>query len=129
MKTKAAPGLAREQSMNAMPIAFPTLNKEEKGGKLYVTVQLIRPRWQRFLGGDPACERTFGLDAFGQEVYGACDGNTTVTEIVTQFSKNHHINQAEAELNVTTFLKTLIGKGLIGIPLEESAIGHPEAAS
>lgn len=129
MKPKAAPGLGREQSMNAKPVAFPPLHTEENGEKLYVTVQLTRPRWQRILGGDPAAERTFGLDAFGREVYTACDGNTSVNEIVRQFSKNHHINQAEAELNVTTFLKTLISKGLIGIPLEESAIGHPEAAS
>jgi hypothetical protein len=122
-------GLGRSQAMNAAPVAFPPLKTERKEGKLYVTVELERPLWQRVLGGDPACERTFGLDAFGQEVYGACDGNTSVNEIVKRFSKHHQLNQAEAELNVTTFLKTLISKGLIGIPLEESVTGSPEAAS
>ena len=121
--------LNRDQAMNASPVSFPPLRTEEKEGKLYVTVKLQRPRWQRLISGDVACERTFGLDAFGREVYAACDGDTSVNEIIDHFSHKHHINHAEAELNVTTFLKTLISKGLIGIQVEESTMSQTEVAS
>jgi hypothetical protein len=115
-------GINRQQALDAAPVAFPPVRTEKKKGKLYVTVEFVRPHWQRFLGADKLCERTFGLDAYGQEVYAACDGKTPVNRIIDRFAKKHHIDPSEAELNVTTFLKTLIGKGLVGIPLTDQKI-------
>lgn len=119
--------ISRKQAMHAEPVAFPPVRTENKDGKFHVTVEFVRPRWQRVLGADKTCERTFGLDAYGQEVYNACDGNTSVNDIVQHFAKKHHIDRAEAEQNVTTFLKTLIGKGLIGIPLNDFREQQTEA--
>lgn len=121
MKRNPKIGLSRNDAMSAAPVAFPPIRTEQKNGKLYVTVEFERPRWQRVIGADRKCERTFGLDLYGQEVYAACNGRTSVKKIVKRFAKVHHVDTAEAELNVTTFLKTLITKGLVGIPMNDPA--------
>lgn len=109
----------RKQALDAKPVAFPPVRTETKGEKFYVTLEFVRPRWQRVLGADKLCERSFGLDAYGREVYDACDGKTPVRTLIKRFAKKNHIDPAEAERNLTMFLKTLIGKGLIGIPLAD----------
>jgi len=108
--------------MSACPVQRPALKMENKDGKRYVTVEFERPGWQRFLGADRRCERTFGLDAYGQEVYDGCDGHTAVRQIVRSFAHAHHLSVAEAEVSVTLFLKTLMTKGLIGVPVPEPAM-------
>jgi hypothetical protein len=120
--------LSQEQAMQVTPIAFPPVRTEEKENKLYVTLEFVRPNWQRFLGADKLCERTFGLDAYGREVYHACDGEHSVRAIIQHFARKHRLDRAEAELNVTTFLKTLIGKGLVGIPLQDSKATQMEVS-
>ena len=114
--------IGRDAAMSARPFRRKTGRRFEKNGKRYVTVTLERPRWQLWLGASEACERTFGLDAYGQEVYDACDGNLSVTRIVEAFARNHSISRAEAEVAVTTFIKMLVGKGLVGIEVDKSAV-------
>jgi len=109
----------RKRALEAKPVAFPPVRTETKDGKMYVTLEFVRPRWQRILGADKLCERSFGLDAYGRDVYDACDGKTPVNVIIKRFAKKYHIDPAEAERNLTMFLKTLIGKGLVGIPLTD----------
>jgi len=120
------PDYSRKQALEAKPVAFPPVRKEMKGEKLYVTLEFVRPRWQRVLGADKLCERSFGLDAYGREVYAACDGKTPVKTIIRRFAKKNHIDPAEAERNLTMFMKTLIGKGLIGIPLADPKVTPEE---
>ena len=36
-------GLNREQALTAAPVAFPPVRTEKKEGKLYVTVEFVRP--------------------------------------------------------------------------------------
>ena len=114
------PHISRAAAMTARPVQAPPVKTERKNDKLYVTVQFERPGWQRILGADRFCRRTFGLDAYGEEVYAACNGRTTVKYIVKTFSKTHHLSIQEASLSVTKFMKTLMVKGLVGmeLPLE-----------
>jgi len=109
------PAVIRQTALNARPFCLPVNRQEIKGGKLYLTVDLPRPRWQQWLGADPVCSRTFGLDGYGQEVYRSCDGEKSVSKIIEQFAADHRISIAEAETAVTEFLKTLLNKGLIAI--------------
>lgn len=115
---RGKPQLGRDQALAAMPVKAPPVKTERKGEKLYVTVRFERPGWQRLLGADRTCRRTFGLDPYGQEVYEACNGRTAVRAIVERFAAGHHLSAPEAELAVTTFLKTLMSKGLIGMAVE-----------
>jgi len=76
------------------------------------------PGWLRIVGGPKEIERTFRLDPIGLEVYEACDGETAVNTIIRRFSRKHRVSEAEAEVAVTTFLKTLIMKGLVVIEVD-----------
>jgi hypothetical protein len=107
--------VSKEHAMKSKPEKLPVIKTEEKDQKLYVTVELMRSRWQRLLGADDTCQRTFGLDSYGQSVYRACDGKTSVKQMIKKFSRSHNISQAESELSVSMFLKTLMSKGLVGM--------------
>jgi hypothetical protein len=116
-KKKDTPSLTREKSMNGYPVQLPLKREEKKDGKLYVTIEFTRPKWQQRLGADPICERSFGLDDYGQEIFAACDGKTNIMKIIKNFAKKHKITIAEAETCVSTFMQTLMKRGIIGIQI------------
>ena len=107
--------IARFDAMAGVPHKVPVVKTEKKGAKLYATIEYERPGWQRVLGADSRCQRTFGLDAYGREVYESCDGKRSVKTIIARFAKSHHISLPEAEVAVTAFMKTLMTKGLVAI--------------
>ena len=109
----------RKAAMDAVPHKAPPLKREEKEGKLYVTIHFQRPVWQRFLGADDICDRTFGLDPYGRQVYESCDGKQSVRQIIARFAKRTHVSQTDAELAVTQFMRTLLTKGLIVMEMEK----------
>jgi hypothetical protein len=117
-RKRSKTSLSREAALSGHPVRLPVTGKELKSGKLYLTVQYERPGWQRMLGAERTCSRTFALDPYGRSVYECCDGRTSVSEIIESFARQHKISAPEAELSVTTFMKTLVGKGLIGIQMK-----------
>ena len=100
-------------ALDACPVRTDTVKTENKNDKLYVTVLFQRPKWQQWLGAEKKCQRKFGLDKYGVEVYHACDGDTPVKKIIGAFAKKHNLSIAEAEMSVCTFIQTLMIKGLI----------------
>ena len=92
---------------------MPILRREEVDGELKVTIRYMRPGWQQWLGADETCEHSMILDVLGRELYEACDGKQNVKKMVERFAAAHSISVAEAELAVTTYLRTLLKKGLI----------------
>jgi len=118
---KKGQAISREAAMKSRPARLPIVHREELGsGRARITVLLERPGWTRLLGGGGQYERTFGLDTFGGEVYDACDGRKRVEAIIREFAARHQISLAEAEVSVTTFLRTLMTKGLVAMK------GQPE---
>ena len=111
--------LTRQAALSACPVKTPPVRAETRNEKLYVTIEYQRPRWQRWLGADERCRREYGLDAYGREVYDACDGRASVHDIIRVFGKRHGISPAESEKAVTMFVKTLMSRGLIGIAISE----------
>lgn len=115
-RSRKAPRIDRRTALSFRPVKLPVLGREDlPGGRARVKVSLVTPRWVRLLGGRAEMERTFGLDALGREVYDMCDGRTEVSGMVRRFARSHKISVPEAELSVTTFLKTLMSKGLVGM--------------
>jgi hypothetical protein len=109
----------RDSAMAARPRRLPAVRTQPRdGGGLVVTVELRRPRWQRWLSGSETFEHSFGLDEMGREVYDLCDGKTTVRRMVRRFAGRHRLSEAEAEMAVTAFLKTLTAKGLVGMEIK-----------
>ncbi len=119
---RPAVGLDRERAMAGRPCRLPVVTSVRVGAKLHLTVDLARPRWQRFLGADARCRRTFSLDAHGQEVYGWCTGEMTVAEMIDRFACGHRISPVEAEMAVTRFLCTLMAKGLVGVGIQAEGL-------
>lgn len=108
--------ISRPAALSARPKRLPVIRREElEDNGLKLTVELTRPRWQQFLGAPAEVNRSFVLDGFGREVYEACSGNKDVAAIVRDFSKKHNVSIAEAELAVSTFLKTLMARGLVAM--------------
>jgi hypothetical protein len=114
--------LTREKSLAGCPVKLPLKRTENKDGKLYVTVEFSRPGWQRVLGANKLCEKTFGLDDYGQEIFQACDGKTNIMKIIKGFAKKHKITIPEAEASVSTFMQTLMERGVIGMQIAEGAL-------
>ena len=117
-KMRAMPG-ARNLALKARPHQLPPVKSEEKGDKLYITIRFKRPSWQRLLGADEMCKRTFGLDPYGRRVYESCNGKRTVQSIVRKFSEDTKVSVPEAEMAVTKFMRTLMSKGLIAMEMEK----------
>lgn len=105
--------ISRAAALSGVPHKAPAVKTEQKSEKLYVTVQFERPKWQRLLGADSRCERTFGMDVYGREVYDSCDGQRCFMDITKRFAKNHRISVPEAETAVAAFMTTLMTKGLV----------------
>ena len=116
---KGKPQMTRHASMAAIPVQIPPRRVKDKNKKRYITVTFERRGWQRALGSARTCERTFGIDAYGQVVYDACDGKACVESIIRRFANSHHLSIPEAETAVTTFMKVLTSKGLLAMTLEE----------
>ena len=118
-RSPRGPRVARGAAIGGRPQQLPVLGQEEAGqGELRLFMSFRTRRWQRYFGVPAEVKREFVLDPYGREVYEACDGKTTVKMIVRRFADSHKISQAEAEMSVTTFLKTLMGKGLIAITVD-----------
>jgi len=113
--------LPRELALRCRPEKVePIRTTEADDGKLRVTVLVSPPKWISWFNRRREIERTYGLDALGREVYEACDGNKRVKDIVAAFARSHKIGVAEAEISVTSFLKTLVGKGIVYMALEDT---------
>jgi hypothetical protein len=106
--------------MKAIPHRSPCLQtaKGEDGG-IAVKIRFPSTKWHRWFGAPREYERQYVLDALGGEVLAACDGHASVQEIVDDFARDHDVSGSESEIAVTTYLRTLMGRGLIGMEIRE----------
>ncbi len=117
------PQLDRDAALGAKPEQAPHVRREERdNGGLLVTMALPRAGWLKWVSGSGDVERTFGLDVLGREVYEACDGRTRVREIIRTFARAHRVSITEAEASVTTFLKTMMAKGVVMMAVDKKAL-------
>lgn len=90
-------------------------------GRWRLTVPLKPKVWMAFLSRRPeGLTKTFELDDVGKWVWESCDGGTSVRVIIAELAARHGLNVREAEVATLAFLKTLVQKGLVGIPVEVS---------
>ena len=55
------------------------------------------------------------LDAMGTAVWDLVDGKRSVRRIVQIFAENHRLENREAEVSVTSFIRQLGQRGLLGL--------------
>ncbi len=106
------------QILDAVPLKNESARVVMRGGKMVAYVPLrkswiTRPPFSLIF--PVRSERGIELDAMGQVVFEACDGQTTVERIVEKFASAHHLRFHEARMSVTQFLRDLTQRGLIVI--------------
>ena len=117
-KSGPAPG----RVLDATPVRlFDAPAEPVATGQWRLTVPLKPARWMNFLVRRPAhATKTFELDEIGKAVWDACDGDTPVRAIITTLASRYDLNVREVEVATVAFLKTLVQKGLVGIPVEDA---------
>lgn len=65
--------------------------------------------------GDTTQTRKLQLDAMGTAVWDLVDGRRSVRRIIRIFAETHRLDKKEAEVSVTSFIRELGKRGLIGL--------------
>lgn len=118
LRRRKKPQLSPAEALAAKPVRMVTEEMEETpdGGRL--TVALKPGRVSGWLFKLPTgATKTFEFDPIGLFVWQHIDGKTSVKQLIHRLSKKHRLTLREAEVPTLAFLKTLIAKGLVAIPL------------
>ena len=114
--------LTKSQSLTLTPVKNMESSEETLGSGVViiqypVTMRPWMAKWmQRFKGSSLRIgSRKLQLDSLGTEVWKMIDGKRTVRDIVGAFAENHQLENREAEVAVTQFLRDLGKRGLIGL--------------
>lgn len=115
------PKFTREQSLAMKPIRLveAELSLDSQGnGKLAVPVRPTRvARW--LMRDAKPRNKTFELDTVGVFVWNQINGRNSVEQLIRKIARQYNLELRQAEASTTAFLKTLMQKGLIGIPIAQ----------
>ena len=120
-KKEPQPKLDRRESMSARPV-LNRLVKIERAANGTIVLQVPRPdnmmvRWVSRSFGLPPYKRV-ALDELGTFVIEHCNGEYAVRDIVDKFAKRFRLNRREAEVSMSTFLRDLGRRSIIGLVIE-----------
>jgi len=124
MAPKKPEPLSREQSLEAVVVPSSTLTlKEREDGCLTLGIP-FKPspfverlsRWLRVPSGGG--ERPLELDEIGSFVWRMFDSRTTVREMIDRLMAEYKLNRKDAEISLTTFIRTLVRKRLVVLAIE-----------
>lgn len=115
------PKLDRAGAMAVKPVKAVDVEMEDLpdgGGKLHVKVRPPRvARW--LIGSTQLRDKTFEFDRFGRFVWDQIDGRTAVSTIIRRLSEQMQLNLRVAETSTVAFLKLLVRRGLVAMPVEK----------
>ena len=121
-KKPEAYSISRSQALAHTPVKSLQITEVRlETGEVLIEYPLsVRP-WiaavARRLGGKQNVVQTkkLQLDALGTSVWDLVDGNRSVKRIVKIFAETHRLENREAEISVTQFIRELGRRGLIGM--------------
>ena len=118
-----APRLPRGKLLRAKPVRNRLCAWEEAGeGEITVRVPTSRQGWRGWLARLCSIPREYAvaLDPVGAKVWGLCDGETTVEEIVKALCETYSLERREAETSLMRYLEQLGKRGLVvlAVPIE-----------
>ena len=118
----ATKGLDQTQLLDAVPTSNQTVRVERRGASLILWVPIQRRWWMR---GPLAWllpfrrEKGVELDALGQQVWEACDGQRRMEDIIEAFARHHQLRFHEARLSVMQFMRSLLQRNLVALVVPE----------
>ena len=121
-KKSGANQLSRTEALKYTPVKSHQIKETrlESGGLIIEYPLAVRP-WiaavARRLGGnqDRKLTKKLQLDALGTSVWDLVDGRRSVGSIIRIFAKTHRLENKEAEVSVTSFIRQLGQRGLLGL--------------
>ena len=119
MLFRPSPKVTKADVLSGKPVRSPDAREAEAGaGRWELTIPLRAAKaggWaSKLLRVPEGATKTFELDELGKFVWDACDGKTSVTQIIRRLAKHYRLNEREAEVATLAFLNTLARRGLIG---------------
>ena len=121
-KKSGASHLSRTEALEYTPVKSSQISEIRlESGEVVIEYPLIVRPWiaamARRLGGSQDRKQTkkLQLDAMGTSVWDLVDGKRSVGMIVQIFAKAHRLENREAEVSVTSFIRQLGQRGLLGL--------------
>jgi len=114
--------LSRTEALEYTPVKSSQISEIRlESGEVVIEYPLIVRPWiaavARRLGGSQDRKQTkkLQLDAMGTSVWDLVDGKRSVRTIIQIFAKAHRLENREAEVSVTSFIRQLGQRGLLGL--------------
>ena len=114
--------LSRKEALEYTPVQSRQISEVRlETGEVIIEYPLIVSPWiaavaNRFGGlQDQKQTKKLQLDAMGTSVWDLVDGKRSVRMIIQIFAKTHRLENREAEVSVTSFLRQLGQRGLLGL--------------
>jgi hypothetical protein len=121
-KKSGASHLSRKEALEYTPVKSSQISEIRlESGEVVIEYPLIVRPWiaavARRLGGSQDRKQTkkLQLDAMGTSVWDMVDGKRSVRTIIQIFAKAHRLENREAEVSVTSFIRQLGQRGLLGL--------------
>ncbi len=121
-KQAPVPGPSREEALDARPVANSWVEVEKtEDGLIRLGYPVTHKPWfariAKLAGhpGEYRGHRRLELDQMGSAAWGMIDGRNSVRELVQEFVVRYGIHEREAEAAMTTFIRELGRRGLIGL--------------
>ena len=121
-KKSGASHLSRTEALEYTPVKSRQISEIRlESGEVVIEYPLIVRPWiaavARRLGGPQDRKQTkkLQLDAMGTSVWDLVDGKRSVRMIIQIFAKTHRLENREAEVSVTSFIRQLGQRGLLGL--------------
>jgi hypothetical protein len=114
----AKPVISPEQALGVVPLQNQAAKVSRRAltNELMVTIPMRKPR----VMVPPISwilpfrkERRIALDKLGEEVFKACDGHRSASDIIEDFARRHDLKFHEARIPVMQFLRDLMRRGAI----------------
>lgn len=121
-KKSRASQLSRTAALDYTPVKSRKISETRlESGEVIIEYPLAVRPWiaavARRLGGHQNLKQTkkLQLDALGTSVWDLVDGKRSVHIIIRIFAKTHRLENREAEVSVTSFIRQLGQRGLLGL--------------
>ncbi len=126
LKRQPKERISRDAAYSAFPLRNARLSFERlDSGELAITIPRREEGWAKLLSLVFVVpkQRQVVLDQVGADIWDLCDGQHTVRDLVAHIASKYKLNRKEAEVSLTTYLKNLGKRGLVGFAVPAAGPG------